>query len=181
MRWDDRLNGHVDGLLDDLEQQAEGLALGARDAEVAEQRRWEYAQVDLASRLFASVGARLLVSVAGVGTVDGTLRRAGDGWCLLDAGSQEWILRLAAVGSLRGLADRGVAAQARPVTARLALGSALRGVAGSRTDVVLHGLDGTLLGGVLGRVGADFVEVRVGEAGAVEVVRFGALAAVRTT
>jgi hypothetical protein len=181
MRWDDRLTGHFDGLFDDLEQQAEGLALGARDAEVAEQRRWEYAQVDLASRLFSSVGARLLVSVTGVGAVDATLRRVGDGWCLLDAGRQEWIVPLAAVGSLRGLADRGVADRARPVTARLGLASALRGVAESRAEAVLHGLDGALLRGVLGRVGADFVEVRAGESGGVEVVPFGALAAVRTT
>ena len=181
MRWDNRLAGHFDGLFDDLEQQAEGLALGARDADVAEQRRWEYAQVDLPSRLFASVGDRLLVSVAGVGAVDAWLRRAGDGWLLLDAGSQEWIVRLAAVGSLRGLADRAVAAPARSVTARLGLGSALRGVAETRADAVLHRTDGSLLRGVLGRVGADFVEVRTGEAGTVEVVPFGALAAVRTT
>ena len=181
MRWDDRLAGHLDGLFDDLEQQAEGLALGARDADVAEQRRWEYAQVDLASRLFASLGARLLVSVRGVGAVDGRLRRAGDGWCLLEAGSQEWIVRLAAVGSMRGLADRAVAPPARPVTAGLGLGSALRGVAETRADTVLHGTDGSLLRGVLGRVGADFVEVRTGERGVVEVVPFDALAAVRTT
>jgi hypothetical protein len=176
MRFDDRL----DDLFDDLEQQAEGLALGERDAEVAEQRRWEYAQVDLASRLFGSVGGRLLVTVAGVGAVDGRLRRVGDGWCLLDAGAREWIVRLAAVGSLRGLGDRAVAPPGRSVTARLGVGSALRGVAETRADTVVHRTDGSLLRGVLGRVGADFVELRVGEGGQVEVVPFGALAAVRT-
>jgi hypothetical protein len=46
---------------------------------------------------------------------------------------------------------------------------------------VLHGTDGSLLRGVLGRVGADFVEVRTDERGVVEVVPFDALAAVRTT
>ena len=120
--------------------------------------------------------------MAGVGAVDGRLRRAGDGWCLLDAGSQEWIVA-AGRGRLAARARRPGGRRRRPgpVTARLGLGSALRGVAETRADAVLHRLDGSLLRGVLGRVGADFVEVRVGEAGTVEVVPFGALAAVRTS
>ena len=61
MRWDE----HLDGLLDDLEQQAEGLALAERDALVAEQRRAEYAAVDLSGRLHASVGDALRLDVRG--------------------------------------------------------------------------------------------------------------------
>lgn len=179
MRWDDRLGA----LFDDLEQQAEGLVLAERDAEVAELSRAEYAHVDLAARLHGSLGTRLRVSVSGVGVVDGLLSRAGDGWCLLDATPQEWIVRLAVVGSMRGLVDRGVAAQARPVTARLGFASALRGVADARVETVVHLVDGALVRGELGRVGADFVELRSreGRSGGAETVPFAAIAAVRSS
>ena len=178
MRWDERLAG----LFDDLEQQAEGLALVDRDAEVAEALRAEYSQVDLASRLFASLGAHLRFTVAGVGAVEGVLRRAGEGWCLLDLATAEWVVRLPAVTAMRGLVDGGVVPTARPLTARLGLGSVLRGLAEARDETVLHRTDGSVLRGLLGRVGADFVEVALpGDAqGYVEVVPFEALAAVRS-
>lgn len=180
MRWDERLAG----LFDDLEQQAEGLALADRDVEVAEALRAEYSQVDLASRLLASLATPLSLTVEGIGAVDGVLRRAGDGWCLLDARPQEWVVRLGAVTALRGLADRGLVATARPLTARLGLASVLRGVAEARCETVLHRVDGSTLRGGLARVGADFVEVvELGEArdaARVDVVPFEALAAVRS-
>ena len=183
MRWDDRPTGRLEGLLgplfEDLEQQAEGLALDARDAEVAELRPAEYAHVRLDARLFASVGMRLQLAVSGAGTLDGRLHRVGDGWCLLDAGAHEWLVRLPAVLSMRGLADRGTVPEARPVTARLGLGSALRGLAQARLEVALHRSDGSLLRGVPGRVGADFLEVGIGDHAGVEVVPFEALSAVR--
>lgn len=175
MRWEDRLLA----LFDDLEQQAEGLALAERDAEVAERGRAEYAQVDLAGRLQASVGTRLVLGVAGVGSLEGSLRRVGRDWCLVEAGSQEWLVRLSALSNVRGLSVRAVPEPARPVASRLGLGSALRRVAEDRREVVLHRADGTpMRGGVL-RVGADFVEL-AGSAGAtVDVVAFEHLAAVR--
>src|SRR3954447_24992176 len=73
MGWDHSL----EGLFDDLEQQAEGLALSDRDALVAEQRVAEYARVDLAARLHGSVGRHLACEVAGVGRVEGELSRVG--------------------------------------------------------------------------------------------------------
>ncbi|MEP7089699.1 MAG: hypothetical protein ABI776_06265 [Nocardioidaceae bacterium] len=175
MHWDD----HLGRLFDDLEQQADGLVLRERDAEVAEQRRAEYAQVDLAARLHASVGSRLVVGVTGAGVLDGVLGRVGSDWCLLRSESGEWLLRLSAVGSLRGLADRGAVAGARPVAAGLGFASALRSVAEARRDVLLHRLDGSVMLGSVNRVGADFVEVRVADAGHLETVPFGAVAAVR--
>jgi hypothetical protein len=102
----------------------------------------------------------------------------GEGWCLLDAGAQDWVVRLAALSSVRGLGERAVPAEARPVTARLGVGSALRGVAESRAETVLHRLDGTLLRGVLGRVGADFVELLAVEEP--ETVPLAVVAAVRS-
>jgi len=177
MRWDRRLGD----LFDDLEQQAEGLALAERDAEVAEQSRAEYARVDLAARLHASVGARLLVTVTGVGPVDGLLRRVGEDWCLLEVGEREWIIRTSAAGSLRGLADRAVPEPLRPVTARLGWASAMRGAAAGRGEVVLHRRDGTQARGALVRVGADFVELLgEDEPGHPAVVPLAAVVAVRS-
>ncbi len=183
MRWEERL---LD-LFDDLEQQAEGLALVERDALVAEQSRSEYAAVALADRLHASVGSRLLLDLGGCGALDGRLVRAGDGWCLLDAEGAEWVVVTAAVRAVRGLVDAGRAPEARPLTAGLGLGSALRGLAGDRAEVLLHRVDGSTVRGLLGRVGRDFVEVLVesergdgaGGRGHLEVLPFASLAALR--
>jgi hypothetical protein len=180
MRWDDRLGD----LFDDLEQQADGLDLSRRDAEVAELARAEYAQVDLASRLHGSIGRRLVVDLEGFGVLDGEVNRVGEGWCLLSSGAQEWLVRLAATRSLRGLAERGVPAQARPVTARLGLASALRRVAEAQVEVALHRVDASTTRGRLLRVGVDFLDLRTetdgtGPAGPVQTVPLAALAVVR--
>jgi hypothetical protein len=184
MRWEERLFD----LFDDLEQQAEGLALTGRDAEVAELTRAEYAQVDLAARLHASVGRSVRLGVSGLGPVEARLARVGEGWCLLANSATEWLIRTAAIRSARGLSQHGRMEPARPLTARLGLTSALRGVAETRSSVVVHHLDATSQRGLLGRVGADFVELAVGDdaaaaapVGVVEVVPFCHLAAVLTS
>lgn len=174
MRWDDRLAA----LAADLEQQADGLGLAERDIEVAEQGRAEYAAVDLGGRLLGSLGRRLELEVSGVGRIEGSLARVGDGWCLVAGAAGEWAVRMAAVGSVRGLVGQAVPAPARPVTARLGWGSALRGLQDLADGVVLHRLDGTPVRGRVLRVGADFVEV-VEDAGVAAVLPFTALAAAR--
>jgi hypothetical protein len=176
------LDPRLSALFDDLEQQAAGLELSERDREVAEQRRAEYATVDLVSRLHASVGAHVQLVVPVVGALAGLLRRVGVGWLLLEtAGTEiEWLIRTAVLGSVRGLSERAVPAEARSVTARLGLGSALREVAACGREAALHLGDGRVLRGEPLRVGADFLEVRVpGEPAYVEVVPFSALVALR--
>lgn len=179
MRWDERL---LD-LFDDLEQQAEGLALSERDLEVAERSRAEYAQVDLASRLHASVGRQVLLRLVGVGQVEATLRRLGADWCLADAGAQEWVVRFAAVTSARGLSSRALAVPARSVAARLGFGAAMRRIADDRATVVVHRMEGPPSRGLVHRVGADFLEVssEPSQESSVEVVAFAHIAAVRQT
>lgn len=184
MRWDQRLAA----LFEDLEQQAEGLHLLERDAEVAERTRAEYARVDFLARLHASLDLTLVLDVEGVGPVEGRLTRAGTDWCLLetDAG-QGWVIRTAAVVRARGLSPRAVAEQARGAAARLGLRSVLRGLAEGRDPVLVRLCDGSQLRAVLGRVGADFAEVTPAYADptaprrqqGAEVVPFHRLAAVR--
>lgn len=178
MRWEARIDD-VHLVLDDVEQQAEGLALTDRDAEVAELARAEYAEVELGSRLHATVGHRMQVVASGVGPISGVLARTGRGWLLVTSGAQEWVVRTAAVTSYRGLSARVLPAHARPLTSALGLASALRSVAAAREDLVLHRCDGSVLRGVLERVGADFAEVRASDGGDVEIIPFPALAAVR--
>lgn len=161
MRWEERLAG----LFEDLEQQAEGLHLADRDAEVAERGRGEYAaHVDLASRIHASVGWRVALSVVGVGPVEGTVGSAGVDWLLLETEQgQEWLLRLAAIGLARGLSERALSELARPVVARLSFGSSLRKIAEARASTLVHHLDGRQSRGWIARVGADFFELVLDE------------------
>lgn len=172
---DDRLMG----FLADLEQQAATAFARERDAEVADRARAEYARVTLASRLMASHDQPLALQVTGVGQLAGEMVRVGDGWVLVSAASADWLVPLAAVTGVRGLRDRSVPEEAWPVTARLGLGSALRGLA-EQGRVQVRLTSGDALTGHLVRVGADFVEARVGDSGGTTVLPFSALAAVRS-
>jgi len=174
-------------LFDDLEQQAEGLALAARDSEVAEHGRAEYATVDLEARVHGSVGHVLGCDLDGGLRLRGEVVRAGSGWCLLGAGpagpegegQRAWVVNLGCVTRVVGLASRAVAPDARGVAARLGLRSVLRRLAESREVVLVVRSDGGQVRGRVGRVGADFVEM-VAEPDALEVVPLRALAAIRT-
>lgn len=155
MPWDERLIA----LFDDLEQQAEGLALSARDAGAAELGRSEYARVGLADRLHGSLGRRLELSVAGVGRLRATLLRPGLDWCLVTDGTHEWLVRMAALSRVGRLGEQARDVQHRPLAARLGFGSALRGVSDEAVPVLVHLLDGSTARGLVRRVGADFVEI----------------------
>lgn len=173
---DESWEGRLLAFLDDLEDQAASAWSAERDLEVAERARAEYARVDLAGRLTASLGSEIQVTLDGAGSVAGVLRRVADGWCLVKASGAGWIVPVAAVVSVRGAGVRSVATEARAVTARLGLGSALRGLAGEQCLVWLRG--GSRLEARIGRVGADFVEVHAGEDRMPTLVPFAALSAV---
>jgi hypothetical protein len=180
--WEQRLLA----LFDDLEQQAEGLALAERDGRVADLSRAGYGELDLLSRLHGAVGCPVLVRVTGLGQLRGTVVRVGADWLLADDGRHEWLVRLAAVEGVGGLPDRAVDPAARPVTARLGLGSVLRSVAEDAAPVVVHRVGGATRRARVRRVGRDFVELGPDEpapagpvADQLEVVPFAAVAAVR--
>ena len=175
MSWDEDLFA----VLDDLEQQAEALYAAERDAELADRARAEYGAVTLASRLMASVGSELSVTVVGVGRLTGTLLRVSTGWLLLGAGGSEWVVPLAAVSSVGGASPRSVPEVAWSPLTRLGPGSALRRLSEAGEPCLVHLADGTVHEARLARVGSDFVELTVGD-GRVELVSFAALAAVRS-
>ena len=162
MGWEEELFA----VLEDLEEQA-GAAFGAeRDAEVLDRARSEYGTVTLASRLMASIGRAISLTVLGAGPVAGELCRVGDGWALVRAADQEWVVATTAIGSVRGLSERAVPEVAWSPLARLGLGSALRRMAEAQERCVLHLRDGTRVEAVPVRVGADFVEVATGDGAA---------------
>jgi hypothetical protein len=175
MSWEEE----IFALLDDLEQQAEAAYAAERDVELADRSRTAYREVTLASRLMASVGVEVRLDVPGPGPVSGVLERVGDGWCLVAGPAQDWVVALPAVAAVTGAVERSVPEVAWSPVARLGLGSALRRIADAGERCVLHLTDGTAHDGTLRRIGADFVEVAVGEDRLV-LVAFAALAAVQS-
>lgn len=168
-------------VVDDLEGRAEAAFAAEREAELADRSRAEYLQVTLASRLMAELDRELSLEVVGVGRLEGRVERVATGWLLLATTGGEWIVRQGALVSIRGVGERGVPEVAWPVTARLGLASALRRLADDECYCVLHAIDGTRLEGTPRRVGQDFVEVAVGDAGELGLMPLGVLAAVRRT
>jgi hypothetical protein len=171
--------GDLFALFDDLEQQAEAMYDAERGVELADRSRAEYHHVTLASRLMACVDQEVVLDVRGIGPVAGTLERVGTGWCLLRGVAQDWVIRAEAIVVVHGGSDRSVPEVAWSPVAKLGLGSALRRVADAGERCMLHLVDGSLHEAVLRRVGADFVEARVGE-GRTVLVAFAALAGVQS-
>lgn len=174
MAWEEQ----VFALLEDLEQQAESLYDAERRVELADRARAEYAGVTLASRLAASVGGPVELEVTGVGRLAGRLERVAAGWLGLEAARQDWVVRTAAVVEVHDASPRALPQVAWAAVDRLGVGSALRRLADAAEPCQWHRLDGGRLEGVPLRVGADFVELRTGEAGRTLLVALDALAAV---
>jgi hypothetical protein len=169
----------LDRLLDDLEHQAEGLYLADRAVEVAELGVAQYAEVGLAGRWQASVDRLVRIVTIDGWDVRGQLVRAGADWVILDGGGAgAWALHLRFVATVTGLADRPVPVEARPFSARLSLGSVLRGLVDGTDPVGLRLADGRFVRARLTRVGADFVELRP-QSGEPTVVPFSALVGAR--
>jgi len=150
-------------LFDDLEQQAEGLHLAGRDADVAELTMSEYSRVSLGARLHASLGLELRARLVGGHVVVGRLARLGEYWLLLVAGSAEWIVRYEGIASLAGLSARAHSEQTWSVMDRLSLRAVLRRLSGENEPCLVHLVDAQQIGGRIGRVGRDFFELRAGE------------------
>lgn len=174
MGWEEQ----IFALLDDLEGQADAAFGVERDQEIADRGQAEYAQVTLASRLMATVDQQVRLEVLGVGVVEGLLQRVAAHWCLVAGAGQEWIVRLPTVASVQGASPRSVPEVAWSPVARLGFGSALRRLVEAREPCVLRLLDGTRQDVRAKRVGADFVEVRLGRSVDV-LVPFTAISAVQ--
>jgi hypothetical protein len=182
MRWD--------ALFDDMEAQLAARQRLDLEAEVAERALVDAAGVELASRLRGSLGRSIRVHVSSGTAFEGALSHAGSEALVLDEPMHQVLIPYAAAAQFAGLSR--LAVEPSRVRQRLGLGSALRGLAGSRTRVtilVVRGRVETEQYGVIDTVGGDFLDLAVmpvGEdrrpAGVRQVVTipFAALAAIRS-
>ena len=157
MRWEDSMFA----VFDDLEQQAEGLHLVERDAEVADLALAEYTQVTLASRLHASLGRDLRVRLLGGRVLAGRLARVGEDWLLLDDGMSDWVVRRHGLVAVDGLSAKSRSEDTWPVVDRLSMGAVLRRLAAAQERCLVHCCDDQQIEGRVGRVGRDFFELHL--------------------
>lgn len=176
MGWEDELFA----LFDDLEGEAGALYAADREAEVADRSRAEYQHVTLASRLMASTGTEVTLTVEGIGPVAGAVERVAGSWLLMSAGEHDWVVNLAGVLAVQGASVRSIPEVAWSPLTRLGLGSALRRISESGERCLLHLRDGNSHEGTLRRIGADFCELAEGEERRVVLVAFSALAAAQS-
>lgn len=176
MGWEDDLFA----LFDDLEGEAGALHAAEREAEVADRSRAEYQQVTLASRLMASTGTEVTLTVDGIGQLSGTVERVAAAWLLMSSGEHDWVVNLAGVLAVQGASVRSIPEVAWSPLTRLGLGSALRRISESGERCLLHLRDGSRHEGTLRRIGADFCELAEGEERRVVLVAFSALAAAQS-
>jgi hypothetical protein len=159
MSWEESMFA----VFDDLEQQASGLHLVERDAEVADLTVAEYSRVSLASRLHASVGSDLRIALLGGRVVSGRLARLGEDWFLLVDGATEWVVRHEGVATVGGLSSKAHSEDTWSVVDRLTMRAVLRRLAMANERCLVHFCDDRQVEGTVGRVGRDFFELNVGE------------------
>ena len=152
MRWN--------GLFDDLEAQFEAAQSAEQSAEVAERARREAALLGLLDRLRPAVGSRVTVHLPGPIVLRARLLDCGADWLLLEEHEgREALVPMPAVVGITGPGAAAAPHAAGAVAKRLDLRWALRGLARSRTGVVLALTDGTLVAGTLDRVGRDHLDL----------------------
>lgn len=148
-------------LFADLEAQFARQSPEDGEVEAASRARAEYGRLLLADRLRAARGRPVTLTCRGAGELSGRLVEVGVDWLLLtDPAGRELLVAAAAVRAVGGLsAVTAPAVESGPVTRRLDLRRALRGLARDRAVVSCFLDEGTVLTGTVDRVGADFVEL----------------------
>ena len=148
-------------LFADLQAQFEAEEVALERAESASRTRAEVGAIGIADRLRGALGLPLVLACGVAGTVSGVLVEVGPDWLLVeDDGARSCLVALRAVRSIAGLGRRTAAPEpAGSVRGRLDLRRALRGLARDRSAVQVLLDDGSVLGGTLDRLGADYVEL----------------------
>jgi hypothetical protein len=183
MRWD--------ALFADMEAQLAARERLDFEAEVAERALVDSAGVELADRLRGSLGLSIRVHVSSGIAFSGTLSHAGSEALVLDEPLHQVLIPYAAAAQFAGLSRLAVP-EPSGVRQGLGLASALRGLAGRRTPVMILAARGRAEAGqrgVIDTVGRDFLDLAVSREGEdrrppavrqVVTIPFGALAGIRS-
>jgi hypothetical protein len=152
-------------LFADLSGELELEAELERRAEISDRVREEHGRLRLVDRLqpqLDAAGRELRVGVIGHGAVRGALTGLGPDWIVLtSAPATEWLIPIGALAWIRDLpAQSAEPGWEGTVGARLTLRVALRRVLRDRSRVVVATLDAGSVGGMLSRVGSDYIEMR---------------------
>ena len=146
-------------LFADLEGQLEAADQADLAAEVSDRTRHARAQVLLADRFRASLGAGVRLRLLGGGLLEGTVRGVGSDWLLIRDGLDADVLvrpeAVLEVGGIAGAARPAGGTVADRVTLRYLLGGLVR----SRSTVTLGLVDGSSLVGTIDAVGADALDL----------------------
>jgi len=164
MRWND--------LFADLEGQLGAAADAQFTVDVADRTRSERATITLCSRLAGAVGSPVAVALADGETVTGVLSDTAAAWILVNEPSRQSWIPIPAIVGISGIPMR--VAGLSTVALRLTVGHALRALARDRAQVVVI-TPGGQYAGVITQVGADYVEIRVGDSRSTTVVPFLAI------
>lgn len=168
MRWD--------RLFHDLESRTDVMRQAQFQAEVSDRTRAERAGVEFAARLLAASGRAVSLTLANGERVTGEIADAAAGWVLLGTTGPQTLVPVHAISAVSDLPTR--AAEVSEVVRRLGMGHALRALARDRARVVVDFGVGQARG-LIGAVGADFVEVS-DSAGPVVAVPVAAILTVRS-
>jgi hypothetical protein len=148
-------------LFADLEAQFDARSGEDESVEASSRTRAEYGRLQLADRLRGARGWPVTLTCRGVGELSGRLVDVGVDWLLvIDATGRELLVAARAVRAAGGLGSATAPpADEGPVTSRLDLRRALRGLARDRAPLQCLLDDGSVLAGTVDRVGADFLEL----------------------
>lgn len=148
MRWDD--------LFADLESQLIAAERAQFHADVQDLTRSERAGIELASRLLNARGGSVTLTLRDGESVRGVVMDAATQWLLLGASGPQTLVPMTAIAMVSGLPARS--AEVTEVDRKLGIGHALRALARDRARVVVSAGPNEVAG-VIGVVGADYIEV----------------------
>lgn len=159
MRWD--------ALFEDLESQIDDAARLTSDAEISERSRMDFSAITLAERLRGQIGQEIGVRVRDMISVAGRVERVGGDWLVIEDGTRSVLLPMAAIDYVERLGRPAGGPMAHGRVAPT-MASALRVLARDRAEVLINlpgGGSARHLNGIIDRVGRDYCEVAVTQAG----------------
>ena len=147
---------HGDRLLDEIEGEAADLQRLERDAEIADRTRSELSSVTWLDRVRGMTARRVVLALASGAQLAGQVRYVGPDWVLLDVRGSEVLVPSHAVVGVEGATRSAPAAtELVPVT----WAAAWRSLSRDRAVVRVVRRDASTVRGLVGMVGADFVEL----------------------